>query len=147
MQRLKASPMRWKSNVRVSKWYFLGYCGSENINDKEKTKELLSGISDNVSKQQDILTIVYDKVPEASKEAGLKSNRDQHPRTGESDKRNCRNSGRYFSDQEDEAPKLQKEMEKITAVQDQEKDKEKKEIEVAPKPEKRYKSNYCSKSN
>ena len=113
---------------------------AKNINDKEKTKELLSGISDNVSKQQDILTVVYDKVPEASKEAVKKAIAINTLEQEKATKEIVAIQAAISSDQESETPKLQKEMEKITAVQDQEKDKEKKEIEVAPKPEKDIKA-------
>src|SRR3989339_833127 len=46
---------------------------AKKINDKEKTKELLSGIGDSVSKHKDVLTAVYDSAPEASKESAEKA--------------------------------------------------------------------------
>lgn len=114
---------------------------AKNINDKEKTKKLLSGISDNVSKQQDVLTAVYDKVPEASKDAVKKaiaiSVLEQEKATEEIVSIQADISS---DNQEGEAPKLQKETEKINIVENQEKDKDKKEIEVAPKPEKDIKA-------
>src|SRR3989338_3319684 len=46
---------------------------AKKINDKEKTKELLSDIGDNVSKHKYVLTAVYDLAPEASKESAEKA--------------------------------------------------------------------------
>lgn len=42
---------------------------AKDIDDKEKSKETLSGIGDNVSKHQEVLTSVYNSAPEASKES------------------------------------------------------------------------------
>src|SRR3989344_6469379 len=46
---------------------------AKKINDKEKTKELLSGIGDSVSKHKDVLTAVYDSAPKESKESAEKA--------------------------------------------------------------------------
>src|SRR3989338_6090252 len=96
---------------------------AKKINDKEKTKELLSGIGDSVSKHKDVLTAVYDSAPKESKESAEKAiaiNTLEQEKVAEE----------IIAVQSDVAPtqteevieKSQKKQEKKTAAQKQDKD-------------------------